>query len=403
MDSFADCRLCIIDEVGFMDYKKDLKKLSKNMQGLSECRDEIYGNIAIVFLGDFHQLEPIGGDTLYNHPNCPYWEQALNVMVELKGTHRFSNCPIFQEVMPNLRDGNNIELMKSKLNERVVDGDKVKLPEGKTAQFATYRNAERCDLNASNFKSYLEQNHSKDEDDDIPTSALIIKSTAKWGRSKKKLSFGQRKILFENCDESQIENSSRKKADPFLCLYTGIEVMVTENKDVKNGIANGTTAKFKKAVLKPHAKPTKMKLHGYWTYCIDIEDVDYLLLEWIDSDYFSGTFKMKAQTGTFTVKKYPVVDMGQKMLVKASIELVHFSIAVNIATTGHKLQGKSVDILVVAEWSKVANWAYVVLSRVRTFNGLYLLKPIPDDIMFEPDENCLAMEKRLRKRILVEP
>jgi hypothetical protein len=33
-------------------------------------------------------------------------------------------------------------------------------------------------------------------------------------------------------------------------------------------------------------------------------------------------------------------------------------------------QGKSVNELVVAEWSKVKNWAYVVLSRVRSLAGL---------------------------------
>jgi hypothetical protein len=55
---------------------------------------------------------------------------------------------------------------------------------------------------------------------------------------------------------------------------------------------------------------------------------------------------------------------------------LNFHTVGNFATTGHKLQGKSVNELVVAEWSKVKNWAYVVLSKV---TGWPLLpgEPIP--------------------------
>ena len=41
-------------------------------------------------------------------------------------------------------------------------------------------------------------------------------------------------------------------------------------------------------------------------------------------------------------------------------------VILNNATTGHKLQGSSVDNLFVHQWKYVQNWAYVVLSRVRT-------------------------------------
>jgi hypothetical protein len=74
---------------------------------------------------------------------------------------------------------------------------------------------------------------------------------------------------------------------------------------------------------------------------------------------------------------------------------------VNHATTGHKLQGKTVKSLVIAEWSKVENWAYVVLSRVKTLSGLFLM--IPEDINFGPAEDYLDMMRSLRQRILATP
>ena len=46
----------------------------------------------------------------------------------------------------------------------------------------------------------------------------------------------------------------------------------------------------------------------------------------------------------------------------------------NIATTGHKLQGMSKNTLIVNNWDyKFVNWVYVVLSRVRTRKGLFLM------------------------------
>jgi hypothetical protein len=64
----------------------------------------------------------------------------------------------------------------------------------------------------------------------------------------------------------------------------------------------------------------------------------------------------------------------------------------NDATTGHKLQGISKDIIVITSWptgglaKMFKNWEYVVLSRVRTLSGLYLIKPIDMEKAFKPSE-----------------
>ncbi len=57
----------------------------------------------------------------------------------------------------------------------------------------------------------------------------------------------------------------------------------------------------------------------------------------------------------------------------------------NDATTGHKLQGMSKDVIIVLLWPTgglslmFKNWDNVVLSRVRTLSGLYLVEPIDMD------------------------
>jgi hypothetical protein len=92
-----------------------------------------------------------------------------------------------------------------------------------------------------------------------------------------------------------------------------------------------------------------------------------------------------------------------KSRIQTNIELQHLPVIVNHATTGHKLQGKTVKALVIVEWSRVKNWAYVVLSRVKTLSGLFLISPIPEAINFVPAKDYLDMMKNLRIWILASP
>ena len=76
-----------------------------------------------------------------------------------------------------------------------------------------------------------------------------------------------------------------------------------------------------------------------------------------------------------------------------------FQLPVNMndATTGHKLQGMSKDKLIVVSWSFISNWIYVVISRVRTLKGLFLLKPIPSNVLekIEVPRDLQAFERRM--------
>jgi hypothetical protein len=70
--------------------------------------------------------------------------------------------------------------------------------------------------------------------------------------------------------------------------------------------------------------------------------------------------------------------------------MIQIQANINDATTEHKLQGMSKDVIVVSLWptgglaTMFKNWEYVVLSRVRTLSGLYLVEPIDMDKLFKP-------------------
>ena len=75
----------------------------------------------------------------------------------------------------------------------------------------------------------------------------------------------------------------------------------------------------------------------------------------------------------------------------------------NHATTCHKLQGRTVTLLVMAQWSKDKKWAYVVISRVRALGGVFLTSPIPEEIHFSPASEYFDMMANLRQTILTTP
>jgi hypothetical protein len=143
-------------------------------------------------------------------------------------------------------------------------------------------------------------------------------------------------------------------------------------------------------------------MYDYWVHAVGTDNIEYIEVEWQDCEHFVGKFRLKSKVGTFRVK-YPISKFGVKSPGQSFIELQHFPIIMNHATTDHKLQGKTVKLLVIAEWSKVKNWAYIVLSCVKTLSGLFLMSPIPEDIDFGPAEDYLDMIRSLRQRILATP
>ncbi len=77
----------------------------------------------------------------------------------------------------------------------------------------------------------------------------------------------------------------------------------------------------------------------------------------------------------------------------------------NDAITGYKLQGMPKDIIIVLSWPiggmslMFKNWAYVVLSRVCTLSGLYLVEQIDMDKSFNPSPQLRSyMERAMQKK-----
>ncbi len=79
----------------------------------------------------------------------------------------------------------------------------------------------------------------------------------------------------------------------------------------------------------------------------------------------------------------------QQQILTSDVKMKQIPANTNNATTGHKLQGMSKDVIIVAPWptaSMFRNCEYVVLSHAQTLSGLYVVKPIDIDKSFEPSD-----------------
>jgi hypothetical protein len=74
------------------------------------------------------------------------------------------------------------------------------------------------------------------------------------------------------------------------------------------------------------------------------------------------------------------------------------------ATTGHKLQGMSKDVIVITSCptgglaAMFKNWEYVILSRVHTLSGLYLVEPIDMEKLFKPSSELKKYIENARQK-----
>ena len=85
--------------------------------------------------------------------------------------------------------------------------------------------------------------------------------------------------------------------------------------------------------------------------------------------------------------KYPLsIELRKNISIKSreikiKMKGTQIPLVSNDACTVWKLQGASVDNIYAVEWYPACkNWVYVILSRVKKKNGLYLRSPINTNV-----------------------
>ena len=159
---------------------------------------------------------------------------------------------------------------------------------------------------------------------------------------------------------------------------------------------NGTLCRGLKLVLK-EGRTTKIKnWDGHKVHTVSIDDCDHMLCEhWPRDKDKPPRYFCLHEIKESVIAQYPF--MG-KQTTLGNINITQFGVNSNIATTGHKLQGMSKDNIIVTSWNyRFKNWIYLVLSRVRTRSGLFLLQKLAEDQDYSVDPKLIAEEERLKK------
>jgi len=306
--------------------------------------------------------------------------------------------------------------------------------------------------------------HINTSEDTLPPDHTIIieadilssapKNNAQYN---KKIAGTLRHRIHTSCGDSNCM-SGTKRIDPALCLYMGAYLICTiGNENLRNKVprGNGTLCRLvgmmlKKGMIRQWKNYYDRKV---WTICAS--DV-----EWIECEHYprsphiialENEFKNKtAQLKNISneLKCLPLDAINQKRLkatrhnlanevgqleqkmihettkhtfrlttntttakvrvkphasateIDFKCKMTQFPVNCNDATTGHKLQGMSKDVVIITSWPRgfFKNWEYVVLSRVRTHEGLYLFQKICMDKDFSPSEELSLFFKRARSK-----
>ena len=169
---------------------------------------------------------------------------------------------------------------------------------------------------------------------------------------------------------------------------------------MEHQITNGAICSFKCLKLKNgHQDCNTIKIDGYYVRCVSVSNVEYIELQLMEGEH-NKTIRLTPITGT-AIAKFPDpmdlktgTDNKCKRLSKR-IQLIQFPINYANARTTHKLQGKSLESVMVSTWSYTINWIYVVLSRVRTSTGLFVRMPLSYEKTRDP--NTIKLREKTKE------
>ena len=230
-------------------------------------------------------------------------------------------------------------------------------------------NNERNAYNNVVFLEHLKATHPKANDFNTPSPmhTCIIKANMKYGsKSIGSMNKSMYNHLLDQCGDSDITNGSKAFVDPALNFFHNIPLMMNTNARIEEELANGTPCCGLYIKLKKGCKFVRENWEGYLVNTVFANQVDYIMCmhEGKNAKYFI----VKPETRQCKVK---LRTWNNTVLDK--IKITYLPINLSISTTGHKLQGKTSDHLVVNSWGyRYKQWVYLVLSQVRTLKSLIL-------------------------------
>ena len=376
---FQNCvKLLIVDEISMLS-GAEIKALSKRLNWLMGDHSGVYGGIDIAFMGDFCQLPPIGKKPIYATTVVEF-TSFVNCFITLHGQYRFKHDPAFGEICGRFRNGCPTIGDFIALNNRVVSST-TELPSN--ARTGCKRNDEREAVNVGIWLKYLAE-HGEDKGFVILADDVEIRTEGAPNAKLKNLT-----TFYTEVGEDDCHTHMEGRFTPMLRCYPRCPLMLTTNLDVGNNLANGTQGYCVGIVFLSGETFHYRRINEYSVKCAFASQIRYLLWE-VNGKTIN--IEPKKYSSLRTQFPFPLNIQGiTNERFTLHLKATQIPLISNNATTGHKLQGSSVDILYVPSWSYDVNWPYVVLSRVKTLEGLFLGKQLDSKKDYSVPESLTRM------------
>ncbi|XP_071944760.1 uncharacterized protein [Antedon mediterranea] len=323
-------QLLIIDEISMVDQKM-LCYIHGRLRQIKQVRDDSpFGNVSVLAVGDFFQLPPVKGSSLYK-------ESLQNIL----WTDNFKQIDL-DEIMRQREDAkfaNLLNRLRTKEKNQILSNDDLQMLKsretGEDCEEAIHIYSYNKDVSAWNKKML----HKK------CTDIICIEAEDTEMNTKRK----------DTIRDKPIKKSNQCSLPSYLWVAPNARVMLIKNVDVSKGMTNGCMGNITE-IIKPdnNSKPTTIKI------------------------------KFDNQIDIQSIEKYQE-SMGKKYSRK------QFPLKLAYACTVHKVQGMTMNKAVVnLKNTFLSGQAYVGLSRVTSLSGLYIENFDPKHIRCDPTiKTCL--------------
>lgn len=367
----ATVKFIIIDEVSMIS-AGTLWKIHQQLQAIHSS-DSAYGGVNMLFFGDFNQFPPVLGCSLYSsmpqvgldtNNKCDdalggfLWSQ-ITYSIVLKENYRQHNDARWLQILRNILRGSpaldDFEILKSRLLRHHTINHMLPV--------VVNRNLLRTKLNNMIISRILQQtDHSKQYTfgalDSCNTRDITIPSTADALR--------------------QLPDNQTESLPGYIQIFPKAQYLITANINTTLGLANGTPCELYSLPENNNSEYLLVK-------------VPHLLPVKFDGlpDSVVPIYKC--------TKSYTIYE-GSKAI---HISRTQFPLIPAYAITDYKSQGATlqhcvVDLRKPPGTSKHFHALYVMLSRVQTLNGLYVLCDFSrEDIEQAPPSALLKESERV--------
>ncbi len=348
--------LVIIDEVSMVGANM-LLEIHKRLQQIKAALPDIaFGGVSILAVGDLYQLPPVGQSPIFSTVSDSYaklyrsgslWVDEFQ-MIKLDEIMRQKDDNAFCELLCRVRTAQCTSNDFSILKSREIGPDSPNYP---IHALHVYKLNADVDYQNSRMLNSLA---SESEQCFIHACDSIAGQT----------------------DHVNLSSLSNKRADTgglhgILKLAVGARVMLTTNVDVSDGLVNGARGEVIHIVTNNDNK------------------VSHVLVKFDNHDV--GAKAKQASSFRGYLEAVPLSRHETKFLAKgkrgSEVTRVQFPLTLAWATTIHKVQGLTLDEIVVDMKGGRFNpgQAYVAFSRVKTLDGLHILNFNPKAIKASGD------------------